>query len=77
METRAGRVIVGAGTSPGSTRVYHQDFPEIRADGESARDAASHLANQLRRALDSALTIWRRQTIEAAIADVEEFLKAE
>jgi hypothetical protein len=77
METRAVRVIVAAGPTPGSTRVHHQDFPEIRADGESARDAATHLANQLRRALDTALTIWRRQTIEAAIADVEAFLKAE
>jgi hypothetical protein len=77
MDTRAGRLIVGDGLSPGSTRVYHQDFPEIRADGESPRDAATHLGNQLRRALDTALTIWRRQTIEAAIADVEAFLKAE
>ena len=75
MDNRAGRLIVGDGQSPGSKRVHHQDFPEIRADGESPQDAAVHLANQLRRALDTALTNWRRQAIEAAIADVEAFLR--
>jgi hypothetical protein len=75
MESREGRVIVGNGLTPGCKRVHHQDFPEIRTDGESEQEAARHLVHQLRRALDSALTNWRRQSIEAAIADVEAFLK--
>ncbi len=76
MESREGRVIVGSGLTPGCQCAHHQDFPEIRADGQSDKDAAQHLTHQLRRALDSALTNWRKQSIEAAIADVEAFLKS-
>jgi hypothetical protein len=67
------RVVVTAGTTGQATRVYHRDFPEIRAEGETPAVAASHLANQLARALDSALTDWRRETLDQAIADVHAF----
>jgi hypothetical protein len=70
------RVMVTPGATAQTTRVYHRDFPEIRTDGENPRDAATHLANQLTRALDSALTDWRRQTLNQAIADVEAFVSA-
>jgi hypothetical protein len=36
-----------------------------------------HLANHLTRALDSALTDWRRQTLNQAIADVQAFAARE
>ncbi len=72
------RVIVQSHTSPGhsfaSTQVYHRDLPEIRASGENPASAAEHLANQLSRALDTALTDWRRQNIQNAIADVQAFI---
>jgi hypothetical protein len=68
-------VIVCAGVTAGNAQVHHQDFPEIRAQGESPIDAATHLAHHLTRALDSALTQWRRETIEQAIADVEAFAR--
>ena len=68
------RVIVTAGATAHSSQVYHRDFPEIRADGESPADAAHHLGNHLARALDSALTDWRRQTLNQAIADVQDFV---
>jgi hypothetical protein len=68
------RVIVTTGATAQATRVYHRDFPEIRAEGESPADAAFHLTNHLARALDSALTDWRRQTLNQAIADVRDFL---
>jgi hypothetical protein len=73
MVTDVSRVIVMSGTTSSSTRVYHRDFPEIRSDGETAEDAAAHLVNQLVRALDSALTPWRRESIQQAIADVQAF----
>jgi hypothetical protein len=69
MATDASRVIVTAGANAG-VLVYHRDYPEIRAEGENPRVAAAHLVNQLARALDSALTSWRREAIERAIADV-------
>jgi hypothetical protein len=73
MEPDARRVIVTEGSTAGTSQVQHQDFPEIRAHGETPTIAAAHLANQLTRALDTALTNWRRDTIQQAIADVEAF----
>ncbi len=75
MATAENRVIVTTG-SAGQARqaqVHHRDFPEIRAEGENPQAAAGQLVNHLTRALDSALTPWRRETIEQAIADVKEF----
>ncbi len=75
MEIDVSRVIVSSGATAHTTQVHQRDFSEIRADGESAKDAASHLANKLAAALDSALTDWRRQTIGQAIADVQAFVE--
>jgi hypothetical protein len=68
------RVIITPGATASAAQVYHRDFPEIRTDGENPRVAAEHLANQLARALDSALTDWRRQTLDQAVADVRAFI---
>ena len=70
-------VIVSSGATAHTTQVHHRDFSEIRADGGSAKEAASHLANKLALALDTALTDWRRETLGQAIADVEAFMKKE
>ena len=73
-QTDKGKVIVVMGTAAaGGTSVHHRDFPEIRAEGATPGDAAGQLVNQLTRALDSALTKWRRETVEQAIADVRAF----
>ena len=74
MTTDPSRVIVGSGATASSAKVHHHDFPEIRAEGETPAQAATHLANQLTRALDSALTHWRRETIVMAIADIDAFV---
>ncbi len=76
MPTDLSRVIVTTGTTAHTASVHHRDYPEIRAEGETAVVAASHLVNQLTRALDSALTKWRRETIEQAIADVKAFVES-
>jgi hypothetical protein len=77
MSTDPSRVIVLTGVTAGAILAYHHDFPEIRADGESPGDAANQLANHLARALDTALTDWRRQTLSQAIADVQAFATKE
>jgi hypothetical protein len=74
MATDASRVIVATGATASATSVHHRDFPEIRAEGETPAVAATHLANQLIRALDSALTQWRRDTLGQAIADIQAFV---
>jgi hypothetical protein len=74
MDTDASRVIVTTGATAHTTQVHHHDFPEIRAEGESPVAAARHLTNHLARALDTALTNWRRETIQQAIADVQAFV---
>ncbi len=68
-----GKVVVSSGLSTGGLQIHHRDFPEIRAEGESPTEAASYLINKLNGALDTALTDWRRQGIETAIADVSAF----
>ena len=73
MATETAVVIIAEGHSPGSFEVHHRDFPEIRAEGGSPETAATHLSQQLTRALDSALTKWRRESFEKAIKDVETF----
>jgi hypothetical protein len=75
MDIDRSRVIVSVGATAHTTQVHHRDFSEIRADGGSAREAASYLANKLALAMDTALTDWRRQTLSQAIADVEAFVK--
>ncbi len=77
MAPEPSKVIVTAGASgqADQTQVHHRDFPEIRAEGESPAAAATSLVNHLTRALDSALTAWRRDTIQGAIADVQAFLQ--
>jgi hypothetical protein len=74
MPTEQSRLIVGTGAMANSATVHHHDFPEIRAEGETPVLAATHLVNQLTRALDSALTKWRRETLVQAIQDIEAFV---
>jgi len=71
------RVIISTGSTGHAmqVQVHHRDFPEIRAEGETKAVAASQLVNHLTRALDSALTTWRRDTIQTAITDVQAFMQ--
>jgi hypothetical protein len=78
MATAETRVIVATTGTTGHANqsiANHRDFPEIRAEGETAAAAATQLVNHLTRALDSALTDWRREQIQQAIADVQDFQK--
>ncbi len=70
-------VIVTRTGHSSTTTVHHRDFAEIRAEGKSPRDAAKHLANKLTLALDTALTDWRRESVDRAIADVKAFVERE
>ena len=74
MSTDQQQVIVSSGAAGGGATAQHRDFPEIRAEGGSAQEAAEQLLNHLTRALDTALIDWRRSQIEQAIADVRSFL---
>jgi hypothetical protein len=75
MDTVLNRVIVTQSGSSATAFVHHRDFPEIRAEGSTPKEAATHLVNKLACALDSALTDWRRGTIDRAIADVKAFVE--
>jgi hypothetical protein len=74
MDADSSRVIVTPGATAEASRAHHHDFPEIRAEGRSPRDAARRLAGMLTLALDTALTDWRRETLGHAIAEVNAFL---
>jgi hypothetical protein len=77
MDTELSRVIVTISGSSSTASVHHRDFPEIHADGNSPKEAATLLIHQLTRALDSALIDWRRDRVNEAIADVQTFVDQE
>jgi hypothetical protein len=53
-------------------RIYHRRYPEVRGEGRSLADAASHLADQLSCSLDSACGL-ERKALERAVAEVRAF----
>ena len=52
----------------------HRVFPEIRAEGPTALDAAGQLLRQLGSALDGTPNHWHRGDLEQALADVRAFI---
>ena len=77
MDTDPSKVILTIDGGSSSARVHHRDFPEIRAEGATPKEAATFLVHQLSRALDSALIDWRRDRVTEAIADVQAFVDQE
>jgi hypothetical protein len=75
MDAQVTQVIVTTSESSSAAVVHHRDFPEIRAEGGSPKEAAAHLVNKLACALDSALTDWRRKRVDQAIADVKAYVE--
>jgi hypothetical protein len=57
-------------------RLHHREFPEIRSECGSVSEGALHLARQLTNYRQGAQSAWHREAIEAAIADVAEFVTA-
>jgi hypothetical protein len=74
MDTDTNRVVVTISGTSTAASVHHRDFPEIRAEAGSPEEAAFVLVYKLVCALDTALTDWRRQTLDQAIADVRAFV---
>lgn len=75
MDTQTSKVIVTIGEHASTACVHHREFPEIRAEGGTPREAATLLVHQLQRALDSALIDWRRERVNVAIAEVQAFVE--
>jgi hypothetical protein len=73
MADEANKVVVTTGATAHAAQVHHHDFPEIRADGATPAEAADQLVNHLLRARDTALTTWRLEQVDRAIADVKAF----
>ena len=72
MSETSEKLVVNQGLTADSVQIYHRDFPEIRSEGGSLTEAKTNLANQLTRALDSALTDWRRDLIQKTIAEINQ-----
>jgi predicted RNase H-like HicB family nuclease len=69
MTAQSKTIHIEASSDTSSVMAYHRDFPEIRAQGSTEEEAVRLLGHQLTRALDSALTDWRRQSLQAALDD--------
>jgi hypothetical protein len=68
------RVVVTTGATLHAVRVYHRDFPELQADGESAESAAANLVQDLRREIDGVADDLHHAPLQRALADVRAFL---
>ena len=71
MSESSDKLVVNPGMTAQSVQIYHREFPEIRSEGGSLEEAKKNLALQLTRALDSALTDWRRELIQKTIREIE------
>ena len=72
MSESSEKLVVTQGLTASSVQIHHREFPEIRSEGNSLAEAKVNLANQLTRALDSALTDWRRDLIQKTIAEIQQ-----
>jgi hypothetical protein len=54
---------------------HHREFPEVHAEAESPKAAATRLAELLSVTLENAPSNWRRQSIQQAIADARAFVE--
>lgn len=74
MRSDQSRVIVEDGLcaccSVHTKQLHHRDFPEIRVECGSVAEGVTHLTNQLARAREGIQSVWRREAIDQAIADV-------
>lgn len=75
MATLQSPVVITDDPAAVGSMAHHHNFPEIRAEGRSPADAAARLITKLERTLESALSAWRRDEIEQAIADVGAYVK--
>lgn len=73
------RIVVAEGPSEihggASMCVYHRDFPESWAQGETPSEAARNLANLFEKGLDSVADPLHRESVERALTDVRQFLE--
>jgi hypothetical protein len=60
-----------------TVQVYHQYFPEMRAEGMSAEQAAEHLVDRLTATLDSVSDPSHLEAVRAVIDDTRAFLDRE
>ncbi len=74
MDTDLSRVIVTTAEAHRLRWSITVISPRSAARGGQPKEAASNLVNKLACTLDSALTDWRRETIDHAIADVKAFV---
>jgi hypothetical protein len=69
------QVIVTAGSTADAVQVHHRDIPELNADGESPRSAATNLAQELAREIEGVADNYHRGTIRRVLADVRAFIE--
>ncbi len=75
MTTEPSKVVATAGATPGSVQLFHNDFPDFRADGDSLQEAASSLVQGLMRELNEVEDDSLRESLRRAIFDVREFIE--
>jgi hypothetical protein len=71
-DTKQVIITVEAGACPSlfTACAHHRDFPEVKAEGESPRAAATHLAEELAKELDCTPDSWHQGSLQQALTDL-------
>jgi hypothetical protein len=72
MPADAKRVVVSTGQTT-QYGAHHHDYPELRAEGESAEDAVANLVVDLEREIEAAADELHREPLRRALADARAF----
>lgn len=75
MTIEPSKVVATAGATPDSVQLFHSEFPDFRAAGDSLQDAASNLVQGLTRELNEVEDESLRESLRRAIFDVREFIE--
>ena len=65
------KVVTNTGSVAEATEAHHRDYPDIRAEGETAAVAGRNLMMRLTKALETAESDPQRGPLQQAIADVQ------
>ncbi len=70
----SGPVVVTSGATSHAFKVHHRQIPDLQADGCTPSEAATNLAQDLAREIESVADARRRGLFERALGDVRAFV---
>jgi hypothetical protein len=74
MSTEPSKVTATAGATPDSVQLFHNDFPDLQADGDSLEDAAENLVRRMTLEISEVEDDSMRDALRRAVVEVQAFI---